>query len=232
MFLKLIVAGNISRIITDALKELGFDTIPTIPNENLMEGLRYHPDMQIAKVGSVAVCDPAMYDYYRNFFASSHIRLLCGKKQTQCNYPQDVAYNIKVAENNVFHNFKHTDEVLLGALHGKKLINVSQGYSGCSTCTAGDNAVITADTGIHSSALQNGMDSLLISPGHIHLPGFDYGFIGGASFYHDGGLYFFGNVKSHPDFAQIYDFCRKHGTCIYSLTDRELFDYGSAVTLD
>ncbi|MBO5008693.1 MAG: hypothetical protein J6D26_07645 [Clostridia bacterium] len=230
--MKLITAGNISDAVASALRELGFDAVPTLENTNVLSGLGYHPDMQLVRVGNTVVCDPGLYDYYSDIFAGTSFKLLCGKAQTQCNYPQDVAYNIKVAENNVFHNFKYTDEVLLELLDGMNKIDVSQGYSGCSICTAGHDAIITADTVIHAAALRHGIDSLLISPGHIQLPGFNYGFIGGASFYHDGGLYFFGNVKTHPDFAQIYDFCRNHGTRIYSLTTDELYDYGGAVTLD
>lgn len=228
----IIIAGNIARDIQIELLNLGFAVIPTLQNTNVLKPLHYHPDMQLSLVGSTLVCEPSMYRFYSQSLKGSGISIVCGKKETQCNYPADVAYNIKVIENSVFHNFRYTDPVLLKLIKGHQLIDVSQGYSGCSICRAGRNAIITSDTVIHAAAMSNGIDSLLISPGHISLPGFDYGFVGGASFWHDKRVYFFGDVTKHPDYIRMEEFCRKHGSSICILGTGELFDYGSAFTFD
>jgi len=117
-------------------------------------------------------------------------------------------------------------------ISSRNLIDVRQGYSGCSICIAGDNAIITADPFIHKRAIENGLDSIIITSGHIQLPFFDYGFIGGASFYSDGKVYFFGNVSKHPDFYEISKFCYMHGSEIHSLGNGILLDYGSAFTFE
>ncbi len=228
----IIIAGNISGDIKASLSELGFMTLPTCQNTNVLEPLQYHADMQISLVGDTLVCDPGLYEFYSESLADCKLKLVRGKKQTQCNYPKDVAYNIKVIEKNVFHNFKHTDPVLYDNVKGYNLIDVSQGYSGCSICRAGKRAIITADTGIHTAAIQNGIESLLISPGHIALPGFDYGFVGGASFWHNDCVYFFGDASKHPDYGRIEEFCISQGSRICMLGTGELFDYGSAFTFD
>ncbi len=230
--LKLILAGNINKSIEDNLKKEGFEIFKSPKNTNVLKGLSYHPDMQIVKIDNYYVADPYVYEYYKDIFKHTSQNLVCGKTHSSSNYPKDIAYNIKVINDTVFHNFKYTDEEVKAKLCGKKTINVSQGYSGCSICTAGDNAIITADTAIHSSALQNGIDSLIISPGYIKLEGFDYGFIGGASFKSANKLYFFGDASTHPDYHNIESFCRKHNTEICFLSDGVLCDYGSAVTID
>ena len=228
----IIVAGNISEDNEVSLTKLGFKIIPTFQNTNVLKPLQYHADMQLSLLGNTLVCEPTMYEFYAKSLRGSGIKLVCGKNQTQCNYPKDVAYNIKVIENNVFHNFKHTDPVLLEHIKGYQLIDVSQGYSGCSICRAGRDAIITSDTVIHAAAISNGIDSLLISPGHISLPGFDYGFVGGASLWHKGCVYFFGDVTKHPDYARMERFFQKQGSRICTLGTGELFDYGSAFTFD
>ena len=228
--MNIIVAGNIPDEIQNSLKKIGFNVFLSPLNPYVLKPLRYHPDMQIASADGNLVCDSGLYDTYRTMFGENSKKLLCGKTQTQCTYPKDVAYNIKVVGKYVFHNFKYTDEKLKEVVADKTFIDVSQGYTGCSICTVSDSAIITADRIIHEKALSAGVDSLLINPQGIKLEGFDYGFVGGSSFLHDGILYFFGDISSHPDCLKIKDFCRKHDTEICILGTDVLTDYGSAIT--
>ena len=59
-------------------------------------------------------------------------------------------------------------------------IHVKQGYTRCSLLPVDDRSFITSDAGIAKTLAEHDTDVLLIHPGHIHLPGFDYGFIGGT----------------------------------------------------
>ncbi len=230
--MKIITAANLSDEILTNLNKLGFIVYPTCADENVLHGLRFHADMQMARVGSEVICSPAVYEYLKKTLKKTNLNLICGKKQTGSNYPNDVAYNVKVAGNYVFHNFKYTDEVLKEKLKDINKIDVSQGYSGCSICYIGDNALMTSDSVVYNASKLNGIDALLLEPGHIVLEGFNYGFIGGASFYIDGTVYFFGDIISHPQHKEIKEFCIKHNTKIHTLSKGPLFDYGSAVTLD
>jgi hypothetical protein len=88
------------------------------------------------------------------------------------------------------------------------------------------------EAGIEKALKNNGVEVLLISPGNIELKGFDYGFIGGAGFYNNGTVYFFGNVKKHPDYDKIKQFCDSYNSDIEILCqDMPLTDIGSAVVL-
>jgi len=230
--LKIIVAGNMPDTILHSLSLKGFEIIKTPLNTNVQEGIGYHPDIQLAKVGKIIVCDPVFFDYYSKVFEDTSYKVISGELVSGCNYPKDVAYNIKVVSDKVFHNFKYTDPVLLKLLSDKTKIEVPQGYSGCSICSVGDNAIITADRGIFKMAVKMGVDALLITEGHIALKSYNYGFIGGASLTLNGTIYFFGDITKHPDYDRIYEFAICHGAEIVSLSDEPLSDYGSALTID
>ncbi len=136
----------------------------------------------------------------------------------------------------VFLNFIDTDDAVVGyakavsAVVKKPVINVKQGYTRCSTLIAGKCAV-SADKGILSALGTLGYDTLLIRPGHISLPGYDGGFIGGASFCDGGTVYFFGDPATHPDGGAIKAFLSSHGIAAVALSDSPLLDTGGAVVM-
>lgn len=229
--MKAIAAYNIDTEILNKLENRGFEIMKTCASSEVLPGLQYHPDMQLAVIGKNAVCAPLVYEYYREFITSSGYLCIEGKTPLSSNYPRDIAYNISVVSGFLFHNLKYTDSEILRLCEEMKLVNVPQGYTGCSTCKIGDGAVITADTTIYNAAKSNGLDALLISAGNIRLDGFDTGFIGGASFFCRGVLYLFGSLKYHPDSEKIRNFCRLQNTEICELSDGEFVDYGSVITL-
>ena len=117
---------------------------------------------------------------------------------------------------------------------GNRAVQISsrQGYSRCSVCVVNDNAIITADEGICRSAEARGVDVLKIRPGYIDLPGFDYGFIGGASFkISDTKLAFTGRLDRHPDAERIIEFVSLHNVDIVYITDKPAFDIGGVIPI-
>ena len=116
--------------------------------------------------------------------------------------------------------------------NGAIQVSSRQGYSRCSVCVVNDNAIITADEGICRSAKAHGIDVLKIRPGYIDLPGFDHGFIGGASFkISDTKLAFTGRLDSHPDAEQMIGFASLHSVDIVYITDKPAFDIGGAIPI-
>lgn len=230
--MKAIVAGDIDKKIVAELEKIGFELMYTKPDSNVLPGLKHHPDMQFALIDKNVVCNPVFFEDYKDFIHSAGYVPVKGKAALSCNYPGDIAYNISVVSNYVFHNTRYTDCEITNLLKGREIVNVRQGYCGCSICNVGCDAIITADTSIYKAAQRLDIDALLISPGNINLKGFDYGFIGGASFCYDKSVYFFGKVSVHPDYAQIENFCKDHGFGICELSDGILSDYGSLIILD
>ncbi len=213
------------------LKNRGFELFKTVKNEKVLPSLAYHADMQVARFGNYAVCEPTLFDTYFEFIKSSGVEPVRGKSALSSTYPGDVAYNISEVGECIFHNTDFTDDEIKRLFRGD-FLNIKQGYSGCSICRIGENAIITSDVSVKKAAESANIDCLLIKSGNILLDGFDYGFIGGASFFCGETVYFFGNAENHPDFKKIEDFCEKHSTEICLLGDETLTDYGSIIILN
>ena len=111
------------------------------------------------------------------------------------------------------------------------IIDVAQGYVSCSLCRAGENAVITDDPSIADALERDGKIQVLkIEKGDILLPGYGYGFIGGASGWIGDTLYFFGDIQTHRDGEKIREFLERRGIhyeCL--LPSRKLIDIGSII---
>ena len=147
-------------------------------------------------------------------------------------YPDDCVLNACIVGKRFIHRLDITEPAVLHNLEGFELVNVAQGYTKCCTCVVDENSVITSDHGIAIFARRAGLDVLEISPGHIELEGFDYGFIGGATFkLSNSELAFTGRIDRHPDFGRIIGFLSERKIEAVYLTDGPAFDIGSAVLL-
>ncbi len=169
-------------------------------------------------------------------------------------YPQDIVYNAVCTEKFFIHNLKYTDESLMRAAeewHAARFqrepvcrrrelrfISVPQGYTRCCCLPVDDSAFITSDEGIAKALDRAGADVLPIQKGHIALPGFDYGFIGGCAGHlslqdiNDPGaarrvIVFNGDLASHPDFQDIMTFIKDCGIEPIYFSDCPLTDIGS-----
>ncbi len=207
------------------LENMGFNVVPTVKIDNLYDDVATHADMQIAYMGGdVYVSSPEVYDYYRKKLIGS--KVICGNSEIGGKYPYDICYNTAVLGNMGICYEKYTDKILLS--HLKKVINVRQGYSKCSTCIVSKNAIITADTGIYKAAESNGIEVLYINNDGIHLRSGRIGFIGGVSGLIDKGtLAFNGDINRHSDSNIIKDFCKNKNVEIVCLKDGELEDIGT-----
>ncbi|MBQ1847556.1 MAG: hypothetical protein II135_06085, partial [Clostridia bacterium] len=143
-------------------------------------------------------------------------------------YPLDVLLNCFELDGAVYGRKKSASGYIIR--QAKSFVNVNQGYAHCSTLIAGGCAV-TSDEGIYGALTKNGADALLIRPGYIALPGYDHGFIGGASFAYRRTVYFFGSLSHHPDGESVRNFISSHGYGVAELSDGPLTDLGGAATL-
>ncbi|MCQ2436429.1 MAG: hypothetical protein MJ101_05960 [Clostridia bacterium] len=190
--------------------------------------VRYHPDMLAATVGSTVFVGA---DNEKTAQALSRMGIdcrMCAAK-TGISYPYDAILNILDLGTHLFCREKSVCPETVGCAReaGRIIVPVAQGYTACSTATVG-GGIITSDAGIYAAACKNGIDALLISPGGIDLPPYEYGFIGGACCETDDALIFFGDIKKHRDHGAISDFCRAHGKDCRSVGDFALTDFGGA----
>ncbi|MDP4117788.1 MAG: hypothetical protein Q8873_01150 [Bacillota bacterium] len=211
------------------LEKAGFKVIEADFINDIDPSVAGHPDMQILKVGEEIIVNPGSEKHYKKAF--SGVNFICGKTRVQGKYPKYIAYNVAMTASAAIHNFKFTDFEIIRAMGGKYTqINVHQGYSKCSVCTLPDG-IITSDKGIATAVEKTGIDVLRISEGEITLFGKEYGFIGGASGYFDGKLYFTGDVTMHSDFEKIKNFCKNKCIEIVCLSNDKLADIGSIIVI-
>ncbi|MGI6722227.1 MAG: DUF6873 family GME fold protein [Anaerovoracaceae bacterium] len=197
--------------LTAYLKDSGVKIVTTTALSNVDDAIATHADIIMCDLGGRIVHgDPA--------------RLT--KK-----YPGDIIYNAACTGRYFIHNLKYTDPLLLAAAEemGRKLINVKQGYAKCSTLIVDEDSVILSDEGMARELKKHGLDVLLIRRGHIVLPGFRYGFIGGTAGKLGREIIFNGDLSMHPDCGRIEEFIMAHGCRPKYFRGLPLMDIGSII---
>ncbi len=200
----------------EELNKFGYEIIPTKKINTFLEPEQYHADMQILCIKNKVI---TLDD--------------CIKKPGK-NYPENILLNCLYHNNKLYGKLSATDSSVREYCRENNIetVNVNQGYTRCSTLVVNDKAVITADKSIEKGMKNNGVEVLLISAGNIVLEGFDYGFIGGASFSDNNTIYFFGDITKHPDYNKIKEFTSKHNSIIEILCKTQpLTDIGGAVLI-
>ncbi len=203
------------------LKEKGFELRFTENDGSVVhDAIAQHPDIYMCQMG--------LFDDSRIFY---------GKKDSLSHtYPGDCIYNALCTGEYFIHNLKHTDRLLLETARraGLYLVNVKQGYARCSCLPVDDTSFITADRGMAKALRSCGASVLLIREGHVLLPGFKNGFIGGCGgcLVIDGKpcIVFNGDLCSHPDFEAMRLFICERGVRPVFFSGFPLTDIGSILT--
>ncbi|MCB1196299.1 hypothetical protein KDK77_08950 [bacterium] len=214
----------------NVLKEDGWEIVSIPGVSSLPAQIASHPDMCCCVLNnSTIVACPELYQAIQGHLTIVFDTVLVGATALNPSYPNDIPYNALVLGNRLFHLLHNTDSILLewAKKNGYACINVSQGYTACSTLAISETALITADEGIAQTATAHGCAVLKIRSGGISLTGYSYGFIGGASGW-DGGdtVYFCGDISLHPDGERITEFISSHGKKSKPLNGKPLYDYG------
>ena len=147
-------------------------------------------------------------------------------------YPADCIYNACSTGKYFIHNLNVTDSELLKEADkmGLKKIHVSQGYTRCIALPVDEESIITYDRGIARSCMkQGGPEVLLVHPGHLLLPGYSCGFIGGTGGRVGDEIIFNGDLSAHPDFEEIRDFICRRGLRPVYFKGEPLTDIGSVI---
>jgi len=227
-----IISQDASDEMRGNLVKRGIEPVP-IPKTALVQGpVSGHPDLQIFVCGSRILChpdiDPAFLGRIEN-----HAEVLICPTLLSRTYPGDVPYNVAFTGSHAFHHHTAIDPRLRDFLleRGVSLCGVSQGYAKCSALIAGERSIITADASIHEAARIAGLDPLIIRPGHIDLPGYGYGFIGGAAGLDGDTVLVSGTLAHHPDYEAIEEYIVARGKKIVALSRQRAVDLGTIFIL-
>lgn len=215
-----------------AVENLGHTVIPSDTVDIFHKPEQKHADMQCLKIGK-------MYFLLNEceFLKKSlnlHNTTVISEKANK-RYPENVLLNCLYLNNTLYGKLSaiSSDVKQYCNENDIKIVNVNQGYTRCSTLVIDKKAIITADSSIATALKNNGVEVLKICEGNIILKGFNYGFIGGAGAKIDNTIYFFGNVKLHPDYNKIKAFIDKHNKEIKILCPKmPLTDIGGIVKME
>lgn len=210
------------------LIKIGAEVIKCPPCKNLYKEVCGHPDMLLHFIDNSRVI--IHKDMDKNFIKKLNcigLNTTLSKNSIKDRYPEDIILNALNLPDLFVHNLKYTDPVLLNNIKNKKLLNVKQGYTKCSTAIVNNTAVITSDTGISDILKRNGIDVLKIPPGNILLPNFNYGFIGGCCGTFKNYMTFFGDLNYYIYGKYVINFLKKHNTKPIFLKRGRLIDRGS-----
>jgi len=192
-----------------------------------------HPDIYFFQIDErTLVHAPSLGEDLLSRLRDAGIRLTKGEKDPSGEYPSTALYNAARIGGTVFHNLKAMDKGLSAAVKvlGMEISDVSQGYCACSIVPAGKRGLVTADEGIVREAEKRGFETLLVSQGHVALPGERYGFLGGTcGALPDESILFLGDITRHPDGEAIIAFLFGNGVNIVSLEGLPLLDVGRLI---
>lgn len=211
---RIYISENAYREVTDYISALGHSIVITKNDGRIGAHIGDHTDLTVCKTRLGAV-----------FADEADLRNMQGK------YPQNAAFCAVFLDNYLFHRLDITSKKILREAEKQSLskINVRQGYTKCSCITVDGSAVITSDDGIYEKMKRLPDISVLkVSAGHVLLPGFDYGFIGGACGRVGDEIIFNGDISAHPDYDEICVFIQERGLKIKGFS-HPLRDIGTIV---
>ena len=232
-----IIGEKYCNILQNSVENLGINVLPMPDDPYVDARLSGHADLSVLHLGGnkLLLAPYLKGSEFSQQLGNMGFDLQFADIEQSSLYPGDAQMNVCILGNKVIYNPKTVSDAIVKYLTiGNRAVQISsrQGYSRCSVCVVSDDAIITADEGIYRSAKAHGIDVLKIMPGYIDLPGFDYGFVGGASFkISDTKLGFTGGLDRHPDAEQIIEFTSLHNVDIVYITDKQAFDIGGAIPI-
>ncbi len=209
---RVIVSSDADILLIDYLKSLGAETEIYSSEYDVAPAIRNHPDLIYVRLKE-------------DILFKGDGRLL------KPEYPGDIIYNGFSTDKYFIHKLACTADDLLKAAEDCGLIpvDVKQGYSGCSIVPVDEDSIITYDHGIAEACAEAGMDVLLVEPGHVLLPGYKTGFLGGASGKFGDEIIFNGDLSAHPDHERIKIFIENKGLKLVFFGQYPLRDIGSII---
>ncbi len=211
------------------LESLGLKVLLCPPSNKLYKAVNGHPDMQIHILSNnEVIIQREMNKDFINNLKIQNLKVYLSSNNLETTYPKDIILNALNLENLFLHKLKFTDANLINKVKHKRLLNVNQGYTKCSTAVISKTAVMTSDISIAKTLNNEGIDVLLLPPSNIELPGLDYGFIGGTcGLIDEKNIAFFGNIHNYIYKKEVLDFLKKHKINPIYLSNGPLIDRGS-----
>ena len=226
---QIIIGEKYRKLLEKALSEYNIEAFWLKSNPYVDSRLSGHADLSAAHVGDTVLLAEYLTDS-ENVNKLIDIGYSCRfVRNCESKYPGDAGLNFCLIGNRLIADPRIS---LFEAADGVKLISVRQGYTKCSVCVVDENSIITSDKRIGELCLKDGMNVLIIDKPFVELEGFGHGFIGGASFkLSKSKLAFTGVIRNNDIRNRIEGFLSQQGIEAVYLTEKAIFDIGSAIPL-
>lgn len=229
----ILISGNANIVLKDYLINKGHLLCEVAKTASVYDAVSLHPDIYLCKLDDELIVSKDQLPFLERQLNECGIRYITGASRLGYGYPENIKYNAVQLGKQFIHNTKFTDPVLLKVARekGLVLIHVNQGYTKCNIVAVDANSTITSDGGIAAALKAHGINTLVVSPSHVKLEGFPYGFIGGASGRIDDEIIFNGNLRAHPDCSKIRNFIEERGLRAVFFEEYPLEDIGSIIQI-
>ena len=229
-----IIGEDYTNLLEKPLAALGIEIISLPRNPDIDPRLASHADLSFLHLGGERAVAAGYLASYKERLNAYGLRIGFFTEGQGTTYPRDAQLNVCLLGQHAFGNEKVHRGIVEKFTNREDIVfhSVKQGYARCSVCVVDEQSIITSDRGVARSAQAECLQVLVIEPGYVELPGFTYGFLGGATFKirHDC-LAFTGSLTTHPDQDRILTFLEQRGISPAFLTDRPIFDIGSAIPI-
>jgi hypothetical protein len=230
----IIIGQSLPHEYADSLRSFGHTIVVMPPDPRLPAPVSSHPDMLLFFYGNTLITDQT---YFREIACGEidqicqfgGFNLLLTNEPPGVSYPEDIRFNVLPLGDYFFCHPTHTSHVIrdLAKRQQKILLPTRQGYARCAACPVGSHAIITADPAIAHVAKKQDLDVCFIRQGHVILPGYPHGLIGGCCGIFENEIFFCGDPSLHPDGNQMLEFIHSHGVIPRMISSLPLFDAGS-----
>ena len=224
------ISDTTNQLIVNKLEEYGYKCISTEKSTDVSQPVSLHADVLYLKADNnsvyVSECQKNNIGMLKSAgYNVKTIKLSPGYK-TECKL------NLVVTDTLIICNPKTCMDYSEFS-RNRELIYTNQGYTKCSTVVLENNNFITEDKNIYNVLTKTGKHCLLIEKGYVELEGYNYGFIGGASVYikERKTILFTGDIRKHPDYINIKNFCDNNDISIDYIDDMNLYDIGGIIIL-
>ncbi len=214
----------------EKISSYGYKCIATEKTDSISEYIAGHADVLYLKINDKMLYVSSCQN--KNINILEQMGVTVKKIELSKGYKTESKLNLVLCSDMILYNPK-TSVDISGLDKNKNLICTKQGYTKCSTIVV-DEGFITEDENIYKKLIDANRKCLIIKKGFVNLYGYDYGFIGGASIFlrEEKILLFFGDIRKHPDFKAICDFCSEINVKVDYIKNMELTDIGGGITLE
>ncbi len=229
-----VAVGECYGDVIKGLEKLGIK-VTAIPSSDILANPeRCHADLQLLHLGGSCFAVSDKNSIFCGELTKFGANFVVTENKLDIIYPKNILLNFIVTDKKIIGNMKYIDKNLKSYIDREGIIpiHVNQGYAKCSTAVVGENSFITSDITIANALQKQGLNILKINPGHIEMPGYDYGFIGGCCALIDKNtLVFTGDIKKHPNYIEIKSFLKNLNVDFISLAENKLLDVGGIIPI-